>query len=163
LSRNLQASASPHWPSWGCSSVAGEPAGWHNHVPLRASAAAVGYGGRRWSVAGRFALVGRAASSAVACTLQAASFPRHAPSQSRRAGTSWWPHLPPIAPRGNAVRRFDATRLANTWLFAPRKCARSRSERPRAAKTDPRNPERRHPRGHVPCVSPCQNRHLAGK
>jgi hypothetical protein len=44
-----------------------------------------------------------------------------------------------LAPRWNAVEHFDATRLASTWLFAPRKCARSRSERPRTAKTDPKN------------------------
>ena len=44
------------------------------------------------------------------------------------------------AVRGNAVKQFDATRLANTWIFAPRKWARSRSERARSAKTQPLNP-----------------------
>ena len=41
---------------------------------------------------------------------------------------------------GNAVNHFDARRLVSTWLFTPRKCARSRSERPRTAKTDLKNP-----------------------
>jgi hypothetical protein len=41
---------------------------------------------------------------------------------------------------GSAVKHFDAARLATTWLFAPRKCAPSRSERPRAAKTNTKNP-----------------------
>jgi hypothetical protein len=44
------------------------------------------------------------------------------------------------APPPNAVKRFDVTRLASPWLSAPRKCARSRSERPRTATTQPLNP-----------------------
>jgi hypothetical protein len=44
-----------------------------------------------------------------------------------------------LAELGNAVKDFRATWLASTWLFAPRKCAHSRSERPRAAKTRPKN------------------------
>ena len=52
----------------------------------------------------------------------------------------------PPAP-GNAVQHVDATQLASTWLCAPRKCARSRSERPPATKTNPKKPQRRYPPG----------------